>query len=153
MKDLSKPKNTKLKELNDLMRFDTAYIAFRKIYLDLFLNGDLKVIFRPGIRACGDPKGYCVGDKPKVRIIDQLGADWADIPPTFIDKDFGKILIKKVETKKIKDFTDADFVDSTPDIKNIESLKFHLGLVYNMPVGELTNDNYVTRIEIEKIAE
>lgn len=140
-----------LKKLNDSMRFDTKYIAFRKIYMDLFLDGKLKVVFRPGIRACGDLKGYCEGETPKVRIIDQLGADWADIPPTFIKKDFGKILIKKVEVKKIKDFTDNDFSESTPDIKNKESLRFHLGLVYNMGIDELGDDYYATRMEIERI--
>lgn len=151
MENLSEQKKKELKELNDLIRFDTSYIAFRKIYQKLFMEGEIKVIFRPGIRMCGDLKGYCEGDKPKVRVIDQPGADWMDIPPTFIDKDFGKILIKKVETKKIKDFKDSDFIGSTPDVNNKEALKFHLGLVYNISADKLTDDDFVTRMEIEKI--
>ena len=140
-----------LRKINNKIKSDTNWIAFRKIYLDLLKNKKVRTVFRPGSRPCKSEKGYCEDQIVKVRVIDDTGANWADLPPKFLDLDFSPIIIKNVELKKIKGLKKADFLYSTPDVKNKEMLKYHLGLIYNLSWQELSDDSVITKISFNYV--
>ncbi len=141
----------KLKEINDQIRSDTSWIAFRKVYLDLIKERKVLTVFRPGPRPCGSPQGYCENQIVNVRVIDEAGANWADLPPKFLHLDLSQIKMKKIELKKINELTESDFKDSSPDVKNVEALKYHLGLMYNLFLKDLSDDSIVTKISFNYI--
>jgi len=124
-------------------------MAFRKIYKDLVANEKITTVFRPGKRVCGDFRGYCLGEIVTIRTIEQVGADWASLAPKFDNNFFKKIEITGTTTFKIKELTEADFVGSSPDIKDIESLKYHLGTIYNLSIEDVDEDAIVTKIQFK----
>lgn len=133
-------------KIKQKLQLDPNEMAFRKIYWPLLKNEQITVIFRPSVRLCGDYRGYCIGQKVKARVIDKVGADWAMIPPKFVRGFFKKIIIEKVEIKKIDELKQEDFMGSSPDIQNADSLVYHLGVVYNLFSDELNRDMFVTKI-------
>jgi len=120
-------------------------MAFRKVYKELLEQEKITTIFRPGKRVCGDYRGYCPDQKVIVRVIDKVGADWAMLPPKFLRGFSKNIVIKKVETKRLKDLVDLDFHGSTPEIYDRQSLMYNLGIIYNIPQKEFTDDFLVTK--------
>jgi len=119
-------------------------IGFRKIYSDLVREQKITTIFRPGERLCNLNKGFCEGEIVNIKIIEKVGADWATLPPetsTFNQK----ALILSTVNKEIGAFTKADFVGASPDIFDKQSLIYNLGVVYNLPPSELTDDCIITK--------
>ncbi len=140
-------KQTKISE--EKLELDPSWIAFRKVYKNLIKNKKIVTVFRPTARLCGDFRGYCEGQIVTIGIIDKVGADWGALPPVFLDESFGKIKIINIEAKKIKDLIESDFEGSTPDVCNILTLKYHLGLIYNLPHEEVDDESIVTKIQFE----
>ena len=124
-------------------------MAFRAIYHDLLMKEKIKVVFRPGKRICGDFRGYCPGQKVAAKIIKKIGSDQAGVPPEFYNDFFKTIIIKKVEAKKRRELTQEDFIDSSPDVKDKKSLKYHLGLIYNLLPSQLKDESIVTIIKFK----
>jgi len=122
-------------------------MAFRAIYCDLLMEEKISVVFRPGKRICGDFRGYCPGQKVKARVIKEVGLDGAGISPEFYDEFVKIIIIEKVQEKRIGDLDEKDFRGSSPDLTNKESLKYNLGIIYNLPSSQLTDDSLVTIIK------
>lgn len=119
-------------------------IGFRKIYADLVRDQKITTIFRPGERTCNFNKGFCEGETINIKIIDKVGADWAKLPPETTSFG-GKALILTATNKKISELTEEDFIGASPDIFDKQSLIYNLGLTYNLPPSELTDDSIITR--------
>ena len=134
---------------NEKLVLDPNWIAFRKIYKDLIRGKKITTIFRPAARLCGDFRGYCEGQIVTIGIIDKVGADWGALPPVFLDESFGKIKIIRTEAKQIKELISEDFAGSSPDVKDAETLKFHLGVIYNLSPDQVNDDLTVTKITFE----
>lgn len=133
------------KRENKRLLLNPNEIAFRKVYSGLLEKGKISVIFRPEQRLCGDFRGYCTDQNVAIRIIDKVGADWAMIPPTFVSGFSKRARITNVETKKIGELEMVDFNGSSPDIHDRDSLKYYLGIIYNISDKELTDDFIVTK--------
>jgi len=120
-------------------------IWFRKIYVDLLKDQHITTIFRPGARACNTKKGFCSGETLKIKVLDKVGADWADLSGETLP-DF-EMLVQVVDTKicTIGSLISDDFVGSSPDVFNIESLTYHLGAIYNLTPSEVNNDTVITK--------
>lgn len=124
-------------------------IAFRKIYIDFLKQKKITAIFRPGQRLCGDFRGYCDNQKVTIRVIDKVGADWAMIAPKFLRGFSVKAIIKKIETKTLGEFKKSDFRGASPDIYDKESLKYNIGIIYNLSNDELNDDFVITKTTFE----
>ena len=135
------------------LSLDPNWVAFRKIYADLLKEHKITVIFRPEKRLCGDFRGYCEGQVVNVGVIEKVGADWGKLPPKFADASFGKIRIENMEAKRIGDLKKEDFIGSSPDVFDVTSLKYHLGLIYNFAPSQLADDSLVTIIKFSYVQE
>ncbi|MCK9344780.1 MAG: hypothetical protein M0P64_01485 [Candidatus Pacebacteria bacterium] len=124
-------------------------MAFRKIYKSLLEKKEVTTIFRPGRRLCGDYRGYCSDQEVTIKIIDKTGADWAMLPPKFVEDFSKKVIIKEVLVKTLGELTDEDFIGTTEDVRDITSLKYHLGVIYNLSDDELTDDFIITKTIFE----
>jgi hypothetical protein len=134
---------------NNKLHLNPNEMAFRKVYRNLLENKEVTTIFRPGRRMCGDYRGYCSDQEVTIKIIEKTGADWAMLPPKFVE-DFSKIvIIKEVLVKKIGELTEGDFKGATEDVRDITSLKYHLGVIYNLSDEELADDFVVTKTIFE----
>jgi len=142
-------KSKQSKTLEKKLVLDPNWIAFRKIYKDLIKEKKITVVFRPDERLCGDFRGYCEGQIVTIGVVDKVGADWSKLPPVFLSEDFGKIKIINIEAKKIKELTKDDFTASSPDVKDATTLKYHLGIIYNLPPEDVMEDSTVTKIQFE----
>ena len=96
---------------------------------------------------CQGFRGYCSGDEVYARVIDQIGLDRAHVPPVFLDTPVRKIHIDKTKVVKLNELTHEDFEGAAPDVKDVESLVYHLGLIYNLDIDTLPSDAEVTRVE------
>lgn len=121
-------------------------MAFRKIYKPLVEKEILTTVFRPGQRLCNDFRGYCPGDIVKAKIITELGSDRAKLAPKFLDNPIKFIKIGSIKAIKIKDLKPSDFKGSSPDVRDKQSLKYHLGLIYNLDPASLSDEAEITRI-------
>lgn len=119
-------------------------IGFRKIYSDLVRDQKITTIFRPGERTCNLDKGFCEGETINIKIIDKVGADWAKLPPETISFN-RKALILTAINKKIGELNSLDFRGASPDIFDKQSLIYNLGVTYNLPPSELTDDSIITK--------
>lgn len=119
-------------------------IGFRKIYENLVRDQKITTIFRPGERTCNLNKGFCEGETINIKIIDKVGADWAKLSPETISLD-RKALILSATNKKIGELTSGDFSGSSPDVFDKQSLIYNLGVTYNLPSSELTDDSIITK--------
>ncbi len=120
-------------------------IAFRKIYTDLVKERKVTTIFRPGRRLCGDPKGYCKGEIVTIRIVERVGADWAHVPGELRDDVGERVEILDVVCMPLGSLTSTDFDGATPDIYDQESLRYHLGALYNLSPDEIDDQKVVTK--------
>lgn len=119
-------------------------VGFRKIYSDLVRDKKITTIFRPGERTCNLNKGFCEGEIINIKIIDKVGADWAELPPETVTIN-QKALIESVVSKEIGSLTAEDFHGSSPDIFDKQSLIYNLGVIYNLAPSELTDDSVITK--------
>jgi len=128
------------------LKYSRNEIWERKVYEDVIKKGELKVLFRPGDRVCGDGKTKCFyeGEEVRLRILERPGNEKGNVVPLFTP------LVKNVKILKLKkmflsSLVEKDFINSYPDVTNVEGLKYHLGLVYD------ENPNFfreVTKIEL-----
>lgn len=119
-------------------------VGFRKIYADLVRDKKITTIFRPGERTCNLNKGFCEGEVINIKIIDKVGADWAELPPETVTIN-QKALIESVVNKEIGSLTAEDFHGSSPDIFDKQSLIYNLGVIYNLAPSELTDGSIITK--------
>ena len=71
-------------------------MAFRQIYLHLLRDKSLTVTFRPRNMIVDSFRGYSVGDRVKAKVLKNVGADWAKIPPEFLENEEFQILITDI---------------------------------------------------------
>lgn len=120
-------------------------IYFRKIYRDLIGQTKITTVFRPGNRLHGHPKGFREGEIVNLRIIVNVGAEWAkihaELDPAFIVR----AQITSLEAKTLGDLRKADFKGSSPDVQDVEQLRYHLGVIYNLNPSQLRSTTVVTR--------
>lgn len=136
---------------NNLLHLPSDEMAFRQIYKDLLVSRKLTTIFRPGLRGCKDFRGYCEGNIVIAKILKDVGADWAKIPPIFIDGVSFKIKIDNIEAILIRELDSQHFIGTSPDIWDRLSLIYHLGVIYNRPIEDFIDDAEVTRITFSYI--
>lgn len=129
------------------MKYPRNEIWIRKVYEDLVKEEKLKVMFRPGERICDGKKEKCFhpGEEVLLRVLERPGDSERNIEPQFTGT-VRKAKIKEMKEIKIEELTEKDFEGSSPDVQNIEQLKYHFGLVYNLSLVEIEK---VTKIEIE----
>ena len=121
-------------------------MAIRKIYRELVEQQKLTTVFRPGQRLCEDYRGYCQNEIITIKIVDRVGADWALLAPVFAP-DFAKaVKIENITSLPLGSLTAADFAGSTPDVFDRQSLRYHLGIIYNLAPDDLGDDSLVTKI-------
>ena len=120
-------------------------ITFRKIYTPLVKARTVTTIFRPGRRLCKDPKGYCKGETVTLRIVEKVGADWANVPGQLRDDVGERVEILDVVCVPLGSLSSADFSGSTPDVFDQQSLRYHLGTLYNLSPDELDKETPVTK--------
>lgn len=120
-------------------------MAFRKIYKGLLESEKITTVFRPGKRLCEDFRGYCEEQKIVIKLIDKVGADWAMLPPEFVQRFSKEVTVKTIETKTLGEIGEADFAGASPDVRDKDSLLHHLGIIYNLSSDELTDNFVITR--------
>ncbi|WP_372371436.1 hypothetical protein [Candidatus Uabimicrobium sp. HlEnr_7] len=121
-------------------------MAFRKQYENLVLKRELTTIFRPGNRVFPNWRGYKQGEVVTLRVIEKVGDDTKQIPPTFNNIKL-KIKISDIQVQNIEKLTENDFVGSSEDVQDVLSLKKHLGHIYSKPISYY-NEQLVTKIKI-----
>jgi len=126
-------------------------IYFRRIYRDLLEHRRITTVFRPGNRLNGHPKGFHLGETVTLRIIENVGADWAKLAPELESAFALKARIVSLDAKKLRELEKKDFGGSSPDVQDVEALRYHLGVVYNLSPEELGPDAIVTRTQFEYI--
>ena len=118
-------------------------IGLRKIYENLVRDKKITTIFRPGERVCGIDKGFCENEILNIKIIDKVGADWAKLPPQATS--CGQVRVLNTTNMTIGSLMNNDFHGSSPDIFDKQSLVYNLGIIYNLPPSELTDDSIITK--------
>ena len=119
-------------------------IGFRKVYSKLVNDKKVTTIFRPGERLCGINKGFCEDEILNIRIIDKVGADLAQLKPQIVPSD-AKVRVTNTKVTKLAMLTPEDFIGSTPDVYDKQSLIYNLGIIYNIDISEFTDDFVITR--------
>ncbi|MFA6995435.1 MAG: hypothetical protein WC249_03460 [Patescibacteria group bacterium] len=137
--------------MNKRFKLPSDDMAFRKIYKELLEKEILTTVFRPGVRVCNDFRGYCSKDVVNARVISQLGLDRAEIAPQFLASPVKKIQIEEIFSKNLGSLTADDFIGSSPDVYDKQSLIYHLGLIYNLDFSSLSDESQVTRIHFSYI--
>lgn len=122
-------------------------IWLRKIYAPYVENKTLATIFRPERRLLEEnhPKALGVGEHVRVRVIDKVGADWAELYGELLPTPNIPVLITSVAVKRLGEIEASDFAGSTPDVMDIAGLRLQLALIYNLSREELNPDFWVTR--------
>jgi len=120
-------------------------ITFRKIYMRLVQTRQVTTIFRPGRRLCNDPKGYCKGEIVTLRVVEKVGADWANVPGELRDDVGEEVQILDVISKPLGLLSKEDFSGSTPDVFDHQSLMYHIGALYNLSPDELDEKTLITK--------
>jgi shikimate 5-dehydrogenase len=82
----------------------------------------------------------------KAKVIEQLGLDRAETPPLFQQKPTKIIRIVEIQAVRIGSLTTSDFVGSSPDVFDKQSLVYHLGIIYNLDANSLGDNALVTKI-------
>ena len=123
-------------------------MAFRKIYKDLIEKRSLTRVFRPGARPCGGYKGFCPEDEVFFSIIEETGSDLPPNPhpPLLAPEPAAHARITEVRVLKLDQLSEDYFVGTGPDVTSQETLRRHLGLIYNLPPEKLEATTDVTMI-------
>ena len=119
-------------------------IFFRKIYWPLIRAGLITTIFRPGKRLTAKEYGFYPGQQVTIRIIEHVGADWAGLQAELSPSLLRRVRIDSVVAKKVKEVTEEDFRGSSPDVHDQASLRYQLGIIYNLFPDEIGPDSFVT---------
>ena len=129
------------------MKYPRAEIWFRKAYEELVEKQEITTIFRPGDRICGGSKTKCFypAEQLTVRVLEKPGDDERNIEPLFT-KTVKKVKIVEIKTLNINDLSKEDFVNTFPDVKTPEGLRYHLGLIYDKSPSSF---EIVTKIKIK----
>ncbi len=122
-------------------------MAIRKVYWSLVRAHKVSTFFRPGVRLCNVYRGYCKKQNINLRCILQTGSDYYGVEPIFSEENI-KVSIKEIYSKKIGELNNEDFLGSSPDVNNKLSLKYHLGLIYNIDIDKINDDFDVTIVKI-----
>ncbi|HSU73039.1 MAG TPA: shikimate kinase [Candidatus Binatia bacterium] len=101
---------------------------FRQTYKPMIVEKSLTTAVRPGERVLPAPKGTYAGETARVRILSEPGTD--NSLPRF-DEYATSVLIDSIDVKKISDLLPSELLGSSPDARDSESVKYHLGLIYN----------------------
>ena len=132
-------------EKKPIMNAPRDEIWFRKIYIDLINQHKITTIFRPGARHCNTKKGFCNGETLKIKVLDKVGADWADLSGKTLPDFEHLVQVSETRVCTLGALTKEDFNGSSPDIFDITSLTFHLGAVYNLAPNELHKETVITK--------
>lgn len=130
------------------MKKEKDAIGFRMVYRDLVLSRSLTTIFRPD-----NPKYkklYGAGSVIEGRIIVQPGIARNKIEPKFTN-DRIKLRVKSIKRLALKDLKPDDFIGSSPDVQNVLSLIYHLGMIYNIPASDFKPETKIIKIELEYV--
>lgn len=122
-------------------------LAVRKIYSHLIKSKKLTTFFRPFNRIFPNYRGYKHGEIIKIKIIETVGNDLHDIPPKFSEDEFPARIVS-IKAKRFNDISEEDFFGSSPDVTNKNSLAYHLGVIYNLPMDKIEQSE-ITIIEIK----
>ncbi|GEM_PF-679832 len=134
---------------NSLMSWNNpAEMAIRRIYTDLVRNKTLTRVFRPDARSCGGFKGYCPGEKITIRIVQEMGTDHPPAPraPLFFPEAAAHVQIEAVCVLALGALTPEDFIGAGPDVTSQETVRRHLGLIYNLDPESLGPEATITMI-------
>lgn len=118
-------------------------MAFRRRYEPMLLARTLTTVFRPGDRLWPNWRGYRPGEIITARVIARPGSDALGIPPEFTST---RIMIGILDIRVLapEALTAADFVGSSPDVQDVQSLRVHLLGIYGRPLSAF--GDVVTRI-------
>jgi len=137
--------------MEDKLNLPADEIAFRRIYQNLLEQERLTTVFRPGGRGRKDYRGYAEGDIIKAKVLQNVGADWAGVAPEFVPDFEKRIRIISNQQKALDSLTEKDFEGSSPDVHDVESLRYHLGVIYNLSPESLNGKSFVTKIGFEYV--
>lgn len=124
-------------------------LGFRMVYRGLVLSSSLTTVFRPG-RAKYEEL-FKPGKVVKGKIIRLPGNPEQRRNPVFTADEI-TLKIKSLKKILLKHLRPVDFFGSSPDVKDTDSLIYHLGLIYNQPVGSFNPDTIIIRIEFEYVS-
>lgn len=129
---------------------DRNSLGFRIVYKPLIINGSLTTIFRPNLPKY--KKLYPIGELVSARIIKHPGDEKNKIVPLYTD-DKLFVRIKSINSVRIKELKPEDFIGSSPDVHDQESLAYHLGLIYNEAADVFGPETKIIKIKFsyEKI--
>ena len=129
------------------LKYPRNEIWERLVYEDLIREEKLKVLFRPASRICDGKKSKCfyLGEEVVLKVLKKPGDDERGIEPMFTS------LVKRVEIQGLKEvflssIKEKDCVGSYPNVLDEETLRYHLGLVYNK---KLTSFEKITIIKLK----
>jgi len=117
------------------------HITLKKFYRSEVKDKSLTRIFRPGNRECPNEKCYFGTQKVFIKILDIGGSDYHKIEPIHLKEKYPVEIINS-KCLKLKDLKKLDFKNCGSDLKNIETLKSHLGLIYNLEKSILDDKNF-----------
>jgi len=117
------------------------HITLKKFYHEDIKQKILTRIFRPGNRECPDEKCYFGTQKVFIKILDITGSDYHKIEPIHLPQKYPVEIISS-KCLKLKDLKKSDFKNCGSDLKNIETLKSHLGLIYNLDTNIFNDKNF-----------
>jgi hypothetical protein len=119
-------------------------MAFRRRYEPMLFARTLTTVFRPGNRLWPNWRGYRRNEIVAARVIARPGSDALGIPPEFTST---RTMIEIVEIKVLapEALTADDFLGSSPDVHDAESLLVHLLGIYGRPLSAF--GDVVTRIQ------
>ncbi|MDD5340997.1 MAG: hypothetical protein PHC97_01015 [Patescibacteria group bacterium] len=123
----------------------TYELWFRLAYKKLIEAKKLKVALRPGARKCPAPKCANENEEAVIKIIITPGNEEKKILPVFDDFQ-AKVLIYKIISKPIKELSEADLKDCSPDCQKPGLVKYNLALIYNK---EFNDDDIVSLVYFE----
>jgi len=120
---------------------------FRIQYKEFLENETMKVALRPGNRIYPNPKGAIEGEEAIVRVIVRPGKEEDNIQPVF-DEFQKRVRIQKIIVKKIKELTEQDLKNCSPDCRDKDGAKKQLEWIYQKQFQE---DDIVSLIYFEYI--
>lgn len=119
-------------------------MAFRRRYEPMLFDRTLTTVFRPGDRLWPNWRGYRQGENVTARVIARPGSDALGIPPEFTDTRIS-IGIVDIRVSSPEALTADDFLGSSPDVQDPQSLRAHLLWIYGRPLSAF--GDVVTRIQ------
>jgi len=124
-------------------------IGFRMVYRDLVLSGSLTTVFR--LDRAKYEQLFKSGSVVEGGIIRQPGNREENRNPVFTEDEIS-LRIKTLKKISLRDLRPVDFFGSSPDVKDMQGLIYHLGLIYNQPAGSFHPETKVIKIELEYLS-